>query len=68
MVALNRSEEPETAYVELITNESRFDLLVHWVYKYAKNKGNDISIIRQKNIELIRKYYEVCMKENSEKE
>ena len=68
MVALNRSEEPETAYVELITNESRFDLLVHWVYKYAKNKGNDISIIRQKNIELIRKYYEVCMKENSEEE
>lgn len=66
MVALTRQEDPENAYVELITSEPRFELLINWIHTYAKYKDNDSSVIRKKNIELIRKYYDECMKDSAE--
>ena len=57
MVALKEVEDPEEEYVERIVKEPRFELLVNWIYTYAKHKEYDIATIREKNIELIRKYF-----------
>ena len=57
MVALKEVEDPEEEYVDRIVKEPRFELLVNWIYMYAKHKEYDIATIREKNIELIRKYF-----------
>lgn len=67
VVVYKDKEDPESSYMEWVTGNSTFEMLVNWVYKYQKEEGRyDMDKIEKAYRKLITYLYEKNVKKKIE--